>query len=72
MTAVPLRLKLVGFVVLVILGFSLVGVTLEMVKEVRAAESQQPVLIRDQFAALQNGNAPADSDGPVLAGLKYA
>ena len=71
MDTVPLRLKIFAFVVLAILGFSLVGITLEQVKQIRAAETQ-PALIREQFAAsLGDPNAPAGSDNAVLSSLKY-
>ena len=71
MDTVPLRLKIFAFVVLAILGFSLVGITLEQVKQIRAAETQ-PALIREQFAAaLSDTNAPAGSDNAVLNSLKY-
>ena len=72
MTTVPLRLKLLGFLVLAIMGFSLVGTILEMVKQVQAEQARGPVLIREQFAAsLGDPNASADPENSFVSGLKF-
>ncbi len=72
MNTVTLKLKIFAFVVLAILGFSLVGITLEQVKQIRAAEAEEPALIREQFAAsLGDPNAQPGADNAVLSSLKY-
>ena len=73
MSRVPLKAKVVGFCFLAILIFALVGTALEQVKELQAASAAQsrPMLITDQFAAA-GGELGRDSDGAVVASLKYA
>ena len=73
MTTVPLKAKLVGIALLGILIFALIGTALEQVKDLQDANTAlaRPMLITEQFAAA-GGELSPDSDGVMLASLKYA
>ena len=68
---VSIKAKLVGFGVLVILTFSFVGAILETVKDIQTANAAPQPLLREQFATAGDYSSGGDSDGAVLAGLKY-
>ena len=69
---VPLKVKLIGFVVLSVLIFSLVGTTLEAVNQVLAEGTNQTEFSRDRFASsLGNQNHASADDGAVLSSLKF-
>ena len=69
---VSLKVKLIGFTVLAVLMFSLVGTALEAVNQVRAEANGQSQLSRDQFvSSLGNQNHASADDNRVVASLKF-
>ncbi len=69
---VSLKVKLIGFLVLAVLTFSLVGTALVAVNQVLAEGSSQSQLGQDRFAStVGNQNHASADDGAVLSSLKF-
>ena len=66
---VSLKVKLIGFVVLAMLTFSLIGTALVAVNQVLAEGSIQPQTIREQSASSVGDTYPEDN--AILSGLKF-
>ena len=69
---VSLKVKLIGFLVLAVLTFSLIGTGLVAVNQVLAEGSTQPQFSQDQYAgSFGNRNHASADDNAVLSGLKF-
>ena len=69
---VSLKVKLIGFLVLAVLTFSLVSTALVAVNQVLAEGTTQSQFSGDRFVStLGNQNQVSADDGAVLSGLKF-